>query len=219
MTQATPEVSNWNLPNGLTVARIVVVPFFGALLLARDGQDVGLRWWAAALFVVAIATDRIDGDLARSRGLVTDFGKVADPIADKALTGMAFVGLSIIGDVPWWITVPVLVREWGITAMRFVVIRHGVMPAGRGGKTKTALQSLALTLFIVPLWTFPLADLWTAVAWVIMLACVVLTLVTGIDITIKALRLRQTSERAARKRALRSGGDPPPTDRAGGQQG
>lgn len=201
MTAARAEVSNWNLPNALTVGRIVLVPFFGWLLLADHGQDVGLRWAATALFALAVATDRIDGELARKRGLVTDFGKVADPIADKAITGMAFVGLSILGDIPWWITIPVLVREWGITVMRFVVIRHGVMPAGRGGKTKTALQSLALTLFLMPLWTFPADHVWTIIAWVILVAAVVLTLVTGIDIVVDALRLRQTSERAMLKRA------------------
>lgn len=204
MSSAPTRASNWNLPNALTVARVAVVPFFGWLLLAREGSDVGLRWWATALFMVAVATDRIDGDLARSRGLVTDFGKVADPIADKALTGMAFVGLSILGDIPWWITIPVLIREWGITAMRFVVIRHGVMPAGRGGKTKTALQALALTLFCMPLWVLPGHEVWEFIAWVILIAGVVLTLVTGIDIVLNALRLRQTSERAQRKRALRA---------------
>lgn len=204
MTAPATKVSNWNLPNALTVLRIVLVPFFGWLLLAENGQHVALRWWAAALFVVAIATDRIDGDLARKRGLITDFGKVADPIADKALTGMAFVGLSVLGELPWWITIAVLVREWGITVMRFVVIRHGVMPAGRGGKTKTALQAIALTLFILPLWTFPMADTVQFLAWLVMAAAVLLTLVTGIDIVVKALRLRQTSERAAMKRARRA---------------
>ena len=142
MTDPVVKVSNWNLPNALTVLRIALVPFFGWLLLAEHGSDDTLRWWAAGLFALAIATDRIDGDLARKRGLVTDFGKVTDPIADKALTGMAFVGLSVLGELPWWITIAVLVREWGITIMRFVVIRHGVMPAGRGGKTKTALWQL-----------------------------------------------------------------------------
>ncbi|HRC42022.1 MAG: CDP-diacylglycerol--glycerol-3-phosphate 3-phosphatidyltransferase [Nostocoides sp.] len=207
MTTPVAGVSAWNLPNALTVLRMLVVPFFGWLLLAEDGQNVALRWWATALFVLAIATDRIDGDLARKRGLVTDFGKVADPIADKAITGMAFVGLSLLGELPWWITVPVLIREWGITIMRFVVIRHGVMPAGRGGKTKTALQSIALSVFLMPLWTFPQPDLWQALAWVVMAAAVLLTLVTGIDIALKALRLRRTSDRAAMKRARRAAAD------------
>ncbi|GAB4076477.1 CDP-diacylglycerol--glycerol-3-phosphate 3-phosphatidyltransferase [Nostocoides australiense] len=203
MTLPAAKVSAWNLPNTLTVMRILVVPFFGWLLLVDHGADVGLRWWALALFVGAVLTDRIDGDIARRRGLVTDFGKVADPIADKAITGMAFVGLSVLGELPWWITIPVLVREWGITAMRFFIIRHSVMPAGQGGKTKTALQALALGFFIAPLWTLPEPDVWMWVAWIIMAAAVILTLVTGIDIALKGRRLRQTSERTRRKRAER----------------
>ena len=109
-------------------------------------------------------TDRIDGDLARSRGLVTNFGKVVDPIADKALVTMALVGLSMIGEVWWWVTVVVLVREWGITAVRFWVIRHGVMAAGRGGKVKTLLQTFGIGFFVIPRWTLPFPDLWEWVA-------------------------------------------------------
>jgi CDP-diacylglycerol--glycerol-3-phosphate 3-phosphatidyltransferase len=153
------------------------------------------------VFVLAIVTDRIDGDIARSRDLITDFGKVADPIADKALMGMAFVGLSILGELWWWVTVVVLVREWGVTLMRFFVIRHGVMPAGRGGKLKTVLQSVTLTLFTLPLWTFPLSGLWTAAAWVTMALAVGVTVATGVDYVVKARRLRRTSERAVLKRA------------------
>ena len=116
------------------------------------------------VFAVAMITDRIDGDLARSRGLVTNFGKVVDPIADKALVTMALVGLSIIGEVWWWVTVVVLVREWGITAVRFWVIRHGVMAAGRGGKVKTLLQTFGIGFFVIPRWTLPFPDLWEWVA-------------------------------------------------------
>ena len=197
--------SNWNLPNALTLARVAIVPVFGWLLLSDGGDSATRRWWSAALFLLAIATDRIDGAIARKRGLVTNFGKVADPIADKALTGMAFVGLSILAELPWWITALILVREWGITVMRFVVIRHGVMPAGRGGKTKTGLQAVALTWWLLPLWTFPYEPVCRAFAWVLMLAALVVTMATGIDIVFKALRLRQTSERAALKRAARRG--------------
>jgi CDP-diacylglycerol---glycerol-3-phosphate 3-phosphatidyltransferase len=199
-----PAPSAWNLANGLTVSRILLVPVYGLLLLAQGGDSAAMRWWAAAVFVVATATDRVDGDIARSRGLVTNFGKIADPIADKALMGMAFVGLSVLGELPWWVTLVVLVREWGITVMRFVVIRHGVMPAGRGGKIKTALQSLGLTLFTLPLTTFPAAHSWQLVADVVLGLAVLVTVVTGLDIALKALRLRQTSERAQRKRAARA---------------
>lgn len=195
-----PPPSPWNIANALTVLRILLVPVYGWLLLSEGGDNPTLRFWAAGVFLVAIATDRIDGDLARSRGLITDFGKVADPIADKALMGMAFVGLSILGELWWWVTVLVLVREWGVTLLRFFVIRHGVMPAGRGGKLKTVLQSVTLTLFSLPLWTFPLAGVWTAAAWVTMVLAVVVTVVTGLDYLVKAMRLRRTSERALMKR-------------------
>jgi CDP-diacylglycerol---glycerol-3-phosphate 3-phosphatidyltransferase len=203
---STPAPSSWNIANGLTVLRILLVPVYGWLLLSAGAHDAGLRYWAAGVFVFATLTDRVDGDIARSRGLVTNFGKIADPIADKALMGMAFVGLSVLGELPWWVTVVVLVREWGITVMRFVVIRHGVMPAGRGGKLKTALQSLGLTLFTLPLWTLPSDDAWRAVAWVVLGLAVLVTVVTGLDIALKAMRLRRTSERAAMKRARRRAG-------------
>ncbi|MDR6861781.1 CDP-diacylglycerol--glycerol-3-phosphate 3-phosphatidyltransferase [Phycicoccus sp. 3266] len=201
---ASPAPSSWNLPNALTVARILLVPVFGWLLLSKGGDDTALRWWATAVFVVATATDRVDGDLARRRGLVTNFGKIADPIADKTLMGMAFVGLSVLGELPWWLTVLVLVREWGVTVLRFWVIRHGVMPAGRGGKVKTTLQFFGLLLFTLPLWSFPGADAWVLAARIVIGLAVVVTVVTGVDIVVKALRMRQTSERSAMKRARRA---------------
>ena len=135
----------------------------------------------------------------------TDFGKVVDPIADKLLVTMALVALSTIALVPWWITVLILVREWGVTAVRFWVIRHGVMAAGRGGKLKTMLQAMALGLYILPLDLLPLASVTTVIAFVLLLAALVVTAVTGVDYVIDALRLRQTSERAAMKRARRAG--------------
>lgn len=198
-------VSAWNIANYLTVLRIALVPVFGWFLLAHDGQSEPHRWVAFGIFTVAMITDRIDGDLARSRGLVTDFGKVVDPIADKLLVTMALVALSTIALVPWWITVLILVREWGVTAVRFWVIRHGVMAAGRGGKLKTMLQALALGLYILPLDLLPLASVTTVIAFVLLLAALVVTAVTGVDYVIDALRLRQTSERAAMKRARRAG--------------
>jgi CDP-diacylglycerol--glycerol-3-phosphate 3-phosphatidyltransferase len=196
--------SNWNLPNALTTLRIVMVPFFSWALLVDGGDSIGWRLVAWVIFVAAMITDKVDGDLARSRNLVTNFGKIADPIADKALTGMAFVGLSILGELPWWVTLVVLVREWGVTVLRFFVIRHGVMPAGRGGKVKTTLQFFGLLLFTLPLESFSGADTWTTVADVIVGLAVTVTVVTGLDIAVKALRLRQTSERSAMKRARRA---------------
>jgi CDP-diacylglycerol--glycerol-3-phosphate 3-phosphatidyltransferase len=194
-----PQASAWNIANGLTVLRMALVPVFGWLLLLGGGHEVRWRVAAAAVFAVATLTDRIDGDLARSRGLVTDFGKVSDPIADKALMGMALIGLSILGHLPWWVTVVVLVREIGITVMRFFVIRHGVIPASRGGKVKTGLQAVAIGLFVLPL-----PDGWHGIAVVAMALAVVVTVVTGVDYVVRAVRLRRTSPRAQAKRARRA---------------
>ena len=148
---------------------------------------------------MASVTDRIDGELARKRGLVTDFGKIADPIADKALIGAALIGLSLLGELPWWVTVVVLVREIGVTLLRFLVIRHGVIAASRGGKVKTLLQAVGIGLLILPL-----GGVLHAVALLVMDVAVVVTVVTGIDYVQRALRLRQTSDRAVLKRARRA---------------
>jgi CDP-diacylglycerol--glycerol-3-phosphate 3-phosphatidyltransferase len=177
--------SVWNIANALTILRIALVPVFGWFLLYDDGQQTTYRLLAAGVFVVATAT-----------GLVTDFGKVSDPIADKALMGMALVGLSIIDLLPWWVTVVVLVREIGITALRFMVIRHGVMPASRGGKLKTALQAVAILLFVLPL-----SSPWHGIAVVVMTLAVIVTVATGADYVLRAQTLRNTSPRALAKRA------------------
>jgi CDP-diacylglycerol--glycerol-3-phosphate 3-phosphatidyltransferase len=178
--------SAWNIANALTTLRFALVPVFGWLLLTHDGEVDAYRIAAFIVFCIAVATDRLDGEIARRRGLVTDFGKIADPIADKALTGMAFVGVSLLGELPWWVTVAVLVREWGVTVVRFWVIRYGVMAAGAGGKLKTMLQSLALGAYILPLTGWP-----QQVAAVFMAVAVVVTLVTGADYLRHALRLRR----------------------------
>jgi len=192
----TDKPNNWNLPNALTTLRILMVPFFGWALLVDGGDSVLWRTVAWALFVAAMVTDKVDGDIARSRDLVTNFGKIADPIADKALTGMAFVGLSIVGDLWWWVTAVVLVREWGITVLRLWVIRYGVMAAGSGGKLKTVLQTVALGAFILPLrqldgtWGDIAMVLWW-VAVVVMAAAVAVTVVTGLGYVVKALAVRR----------------------------
>jgi CDP-diacylglycerol---glycerol-3-phosphate 3-phosphatidyltransferase len=190
-TAARPASSNWNLANGLTVLRLVLVPLFGWLLLADDGESDRLRVVAFAVFAVASATDKLDGDLARRRGTVTDFGKIADPIADKALTGMAFVGLSILDELPWWVTIVVLVRELGVTALRFWVIRIGVIPASRGGKLKTALQTLALGLYILPL-----SDAFDPIEIGAMALAVIVTVVTGFDYVAQAWRMHRRGSQA-----------------------
>jgi CDP-diacylglycerol---glycerol-3-phosphate 3-phosphatidyltransferase len=151
VTETGAQASNLNLPNVLTTLRIVMVPFFGWALLQDGGDSVTWRLVAFALFVLAMITDKVDGDIARARGLVTDFGKIADPIADKAITGMAFIGLSIVGDIWWWVTIVVLAREWSVTVLRLSVLKHVVIAASGSGKLKTVLQAVALSVILLPL--------------------------------------------------------------------
>jgi CDP-diacylglycerol---glycerol-3-phosphate 3-phosphatidyltransferase len=187
-------VSRWNLANQLTVLRLLLVPVLAWLLYEVGSASDEVPWSIAAflVFIGASATDSVDGEIARRRGLITDFGIVADPIADKALTGTALIGLSLLGDLPWWVTIAILVREFGVTLLRFWVIRHGVIPASRGGKLKTVLQVIAIGLYLLPL-TGPLA---TARAWV-MGAALIVTLVTGLDYVARALRLRRQAARTS----------------------
>jgi CDP-diacylglycerol--glycerol-3-phosphate 3-phosphatidyltransferase len=205
VSDTTP--SNLNIPNALTVLRILGVPLFGWLLLTQDGHDIGFRIWAFVAFVLLMITDRIDGDIARAKGLVTNFGKLADPIADKALTGMAFVGLSIIGVLWWWVTIVLLVREWGITVMRFVVKKYGVMPASQGGRIKTTLQSIAIGGYVLPLevWQHTYAGSWKGTCaevllWGILITigiAVAFTLVTAVQYIRDAIHLRREQKALA----------------------
>lgn len=193
------QASALNLANALTMLRLLLVPVFAVLLFHEDGQNSAWRFWAWFVFAVAAITDSIDGDLARKRGLVTEFGKLIDPLADKALIGTALVGLSMLDLLSWWITIVILVREVGVTLLRFWVIRHGVIPASRGGKVKTLLQSIAIGLYVLPLSGFL-----HTVAAVIMAAAVVLTLATGADYVHRAIRLRRLG-RARRRARVQTG--------------
>lgn len=188
MTHSRPgdplPVSLMNLPNALTVLRLILVPVFLLCLFNLGGHDDRWRWVAAAVFAVAAITDRYDGRIARNRGQVTDFGRIADPIADKALTGSALVGLSMLGDLPWWVTLVILVREIGITLLRFAILRYGVIAASPGGKIKTLIQVVAIGLYVVP---FPDPVDWLRVG--LMGLAVLLTIATGIDYLIRALGL------------------------------
>ena len=192
-----------NLPNALTVLRLAVVPLLAVLMLRDDGPGDAGRYWATLVFVLAIITDRYDGLIARRTGQITEFGKLADPIADKALISSALIGLSILGLLPWWVTVVILVREVGVTLLRFWVIRHGVMAASRGGKAKTVVQSLAIGLYILPM----SGALATARGWVMAVA-VILTVATGLDYVYRAVVLRRTSARAMRAAAARRAAGP-----------
>jgi CDP-diacylglycerol---glycerol-3-phosphate 3-phosphatidyltransferase len=188
---APPPVPLLNVANVLTVSRLALVPVFLLTLFADGGHQVGWRLIATGVFAVASITDHLDGNIARSRGLVTDFGKIADPIADKALTGSALIGLSLLGELPWWITVVIAVREVGVTLLRFWVIRHGVIPASRGGKAKTLVQIFGIGFYLLP---FP--DWFNVVRWIVIGAAVVLTVVTGVDYVVRAVRLRARGRRA-----------------------
>ncbi len=186
-TAGETPASNANIANIITVVRILMAPLFIVLLLDDEGRLGPLRWIAAALFVVAIVTDSLDGYLARRLNLVTDFGKIVDPIADKVLVGGALVSLSVLGELWWWVTIVILVREFGITIFRFIVIRRSVIPAAASGKLKTVFQAVAISLFLFPLWTF-LGDWVHWVDWVVMGAAFVLTVYSGIDFVVRYIR-------------------------------
>lgn len=175
-----------NVANALTVFRIVLVPVFLVVLFTAGGVETPWRIAAFVVFAVAAITDQIDGKIARSWGLVTDFGKLADPIADKALIGSALIGLSILGVVPWWITVVILAREIGVTLLRFWVVRHGIIAASTGGKLKTMLQSIGIGLLVLPL-----HGVAHSVAMWILYAALAVTVVTGVDYVWRALVLRR----------------------------
>lgn len=170
-----------NVANGLTVVRLALVPVFVYFLVAGGSSD---RVVAFVAFAVASVTDLLDGEVARRRGLITDFGKIADPIADKALTGSALITLSVLGELAWWVTFVIVVRELAVTGLRFWVIRHGVIAASRGGKLKTMLQIVAISLYVLP---------WHAVLFqeIVMGVALVVTVVTGADYTARAIRLRR----------------------------
>jgi CDP-diacylglycerol--glycerol-3-phosphate 3-phosphatidyltransferase len=175
-----------NLANALTGLRIVLVPVFAVLLFADGGHQDGWRVAAWGAFAVAAFTDRLDGQVARAWGQVTEFGKLADPIADKALTGTALVGLSLLDDLSWWVTAVVLVREIGVTVLRFWVLRHGVIPASRGGKLKTFLLSVAIGLYVLPL-----SGVLHDAAVLVLVAAVLVAVVTGADYVRQALVMRR----------------------------
>lgn len=188
-TPVRPGVGVANIANLVTLVRLLIVPVFGWLLLAHPDEN-GFRIAAVVAFVVASLTDRVDGELARRRGLVTEVGKLADPIADKALMGTALVALSLLHELTWWFTVVILVREIGITVLRFRVLRRGVIAASRGGKAKTMLQAVAIGLYLLPL-----PDWFGPVKFTVMAITVVVTVLTGIDYLLSAWR-RSRAQRA-----------------------
>jgi CDP-diacylglycerol---glycerol-3-phosphate 3-phosphatidyltransferase len=188
MSDSIESVGRINKANGLTLLRLLLVPVLWFALFQEEGQDDGWRAIAWAVFALAAFTDHLDGQLARRRGLTTDLGAFLDPVADKALIGTALVGLSLLGELWWWVTILILVREIGITLLRLLLLKHGVIAASRGGKAKTLTQGFAIGFYILPLplWANPYINVLMAVA-------VVLTVTTGIDYLVKAWRARQIS--------------------------
>jgi len=181
------KISSWNLPNLLTMLRLLAVPVVGVLLLHDGGSNPQYRDIAAAVFLVASLTDFVDGALARRRGQVTTFGRIVDPIADKALVGVALIGLSILQEIPWWVTGIILVREVLVTVVRFWSDSQGALAVTHGGKLKTSAQIIAITMYLVAL---PGVSWWPTASYIALMIAVVLTVVTGLDYLIRAVRHR-----------------------------
>jgi CDP-diacylglycerol--glycerol-3-phosphate 3-phosphatidyltransferase len=190
--------STGNVANIITVVRILLAPIFIWMLLVDDGADGLLRYLASGLFILAIVTDSVDGLLARRQNLITDFGKILDPIADKVLIGGALVSLSILGELPWWVTIVILVREIGITVYRFIALRDRVIPASWLGKIKTVFQAIAIAFALTPVYQWLPMPWWPGfmniVNTILMSIAVVLTVVSGIEYLWQAWRIgRQKS--------------------------
>ena len=187
VASGTSQVSNGNIANIITVVRILLAPLFVWLVLLDDGEHGIWRFIAAALFIAAIATDGLDGALARKRNLVTNSGIILDPIADKILIGGALIALGLVADLPWWVVIVILAREIGITLFRLMALADRVIPASRGGKLKTVLQAVTLSSWLVPTWL--LLGSWVFILnWVLMGAVIVVTVATGLDYLVKGLR-------------------------------
>lgn len=190
MLKTTATNNPWNLPNAITIARILAVPFFIWSLVAVSNNESPLRWFSELIFIVIMASDGIDGAIARKRGIVTDLGKLLDPIADKALLGGALVTLSILGEIAWWVTIVILVRELGITAYRLVVVNQQVIAASSGGKLKTIFQGTMVGFVVSPLtaW-FP--GLWYSILeQSLIYISVALTVYSGLQYVVAAVRAR-----------------------------
>lgn len=182
------EVPLWNIANILTMARCVMVPIFVWVAAVYHG-DFSMRWVITGIFILAMATDFLDGYLARSRGLITDFGKIMDPIADKAMTGAALIMLSVWDYIPWWMTILILVREIGITVMRFTILKYGALPANFSGKAKTMMQSIGITFCLMPFEVMWLGAKWIGIGLIAI--ALVLTLWSGALNVKDGMRLRR----------------------------
>lgn len=178
--------SIFNLPNLITMFRIFAVPFFVWSLASASGD--WSRWFSLALFIAIMASDGIDGAIARRRGLITNLGKLLDPIADKALLGAALITLSVLGQLNWLATAVILLRELGITVYRLLVLNKRVVAASAGGKFKTILQSITVGYLISPIPQFAawLELLGQALVWL----TVAITIYSGVQYLLAAWRAR-----------------------------
>ena len=199
--QRDSKVPMVNLPNVLTVLRLVLVPVF--VVLGLQSQSWTALWAAFVVFSVAAVTDRFDGELARSWGQITDFGRIADPIADKALTLCGFGLLSYQGYLPWWLTILIAVRELGITAMRAFFLRRGVVvSANQAGKMKTFMQMVALGTLLIP-WAYFTVMNEANEGWVVLVirlgqifagVALALTLYSGFMYVVEGVRLMRGAD-------------------------
>lgn len=164
-----------NLPNKLTILRILLIPLFIILLLR------GYYYSSAVIFIAAAATDALDGHLARKYNLITNFGKIMDPLADKLLVTSALICLVELGDVPGWMVIVILAREFAITGLRAVAAGDGiVIAAGKSGKIKTVLQMTALAVLLLKNWPFSLfteLPIGSFILW----AAVIMTIYSGAE--------------------------------------
>lgn len=190
MLKTTATNNPWNLPNAITVARILAVPFFIWSLVAVSNNESPLRWVSELIFIVIMASDGIDGAIARKRGIVTDLGKLLDPIADKALLGGALVTLSILGEIAWWVTIVILVRELGITVYRLVVVNQKVIAASSGGKMKTIFQGVMVGFVVSPLTAWFPFEWYRLLEDSLVLISVALTVYSGLQYVVAAVRAR-----------------------------
>ena len=190
MLKTTATNNPWNLPNAITIARILAVPFFIWSLVAVSNNESPLRWVSELIFIVIMASDGIDGAIARKRGIVTDLGKLLDPIADKALLGGALVTLSVLGEIAWWVTIVILVRELGITVYRLIVVNQEVIAASSGGKMKTIFQGIMVGFIVSPLTAWFPYDWYRLLEDSLVLISVALTVYSGLQYVVAAVRAR-----------------------------
>lgn len=209
----------WNVPNAISFFRVVLVPVLMAFLLA-DVNNGDL--FALAVFVLAAASDSLDGYLARRFRQTTALGAFLDPLADKLLVAAALLSLIQLGYLSAWVAMVVLAREFAVTGLRMVAAVQGtVIPASKWGKAKTASQMLAIAVLIIePRWISPHVT-WKGphISWYLVILMLVLTVVSGVDYFVHARGRIQQPPPLDGGAAATGRGQPPGAGEAGGAQG